>query len=200
MTAGRSAGVEVHDLQIRTLRPPPWGELEPLIAESEREGFRLLARLRREHGPVRAGAARGTHPPRVRRAVAPAARQGAQARGGAGRGGASALPRAHAGHGHGGRRPGSTKRSASRWWRGIRTTRIARGSPDRRDAASVHVAIGSRGCSARRADPHPSTASGSCGAPAPAVDMPSSDTSTSSSGLGMVPRPSSRSNSLTITR
>lgn len=37
------------DHEIRALRPPPWAELEPLIAESEREGFRFLARLRTEH-------------------------------------------------------------------------------------------------------------------------------------------------------
>jgi GNAT superfamily N-acetyltransferase len=37
------------DHEIRALRPPPWDALEPLIAESEREGFRFLARLRREH-------------------------------------------------------------------------------------------------------------------------------------------------------
>jgi GNAT superfamily N-acetyltransferase len=36
------------DLQIRALRPPPWEALEPLIAESEREGFRFLTRLRAE--------------------------------------------------------------------------------------------------------------------------------------------------------
>lgn len=37
------------DLEVRALRPPPWGGLEPLMAESEREGFRFLARLRAEH-------------------------------------------------------------------------------------------------------------------------------------------------------
>ena len=33
---------------VRALLPPPWPEIEPLIRESEREGFRFLARLRRE--------------------------------------------------------------------------------------------------------------------------------------------------------
>lgn len=41
--------MDVDDLEVRALRPPPWGELEPLIAESGRDGFRFLARLRREH-------------------------------------------------------------------------------------------------------------------------------------------------------
>jgi GNAT superfamily N-acetyltransferase len=31
-----------------SLLPPPWPELAPLVAESEREGFRFLARLVRE--------------------------------------------------------------------------------------------------------------------------------------------------------
>jgi GNAT superfamily N-acetyltransferase len=39
----------MEEFEIRPLRPPPWTALEPLIAESEREGFRFLARLRREH-------------------------------------------------------------------------------------------------------------------------------------------------------
>lgn len=34
---------------VRTLLPPSWPEIEPLIRESEREGFRFLARLRREY-------------------------------------------------------------------------------------------------------------------------------------------------------
>lgn len=34
---------------VRTLLPPPWPVLEPLIRASEREGFRFLARLRREY-------------------------------------------------------------------------------------------------------------------------------------------------------
>lgn len=34
---------------VRTLPPPPWPKIEPLIRESEREGFRFLARLRREY-------------------------------------------------------------------------------------------------------------------------------------------------------
>jgi GNAT superfamily N-acetyltransferase len=33
---------------VRTLLPPPWPKIEPLIRESEREGFRFLARLRRD--------------------------------------------------------------------------------------------------------------------------------------------------------
>ena len=36
-------------LAVRTLLPPPWPDIEPLIAESEAEGFRFLARLRREY-------------------------------------------------------------------------------------------------------------------------------------------------------
>lgn len=32
-----------------SLLPPPWPRIEPLIGESEREGFRFLARLRREY-------------------------------------------------------------------------------------------------------------------------------------------------------
>lgn len=36
------------DLAIRSLLPPPWPDLAPLVEESEREGFRFLARLRRE--------------------------------------------------------------------------------------------------------------------------------------------------------
>ncbi len=35
-------------LSIRSLLPPPWPDLAPLVAESEREGFRFLARLVRE--------------------------------------------------------------------------------------------------------------------------------------------------------
>ncbi len=35
-------------LAVRSLLPPPWPELAPLVDESEREGFRFLARLRRE--------------------------------------------------------------------------------------------------------------------------------------------------------
>lgn len=42
-------------IAILPLAPPDWGEVEPLIAESEREGFRFLARLRAEHA---SGAAR----------------------------------------------------------------------------------------------------------------------------------------------
>lgn len=37
-------------LAIRSLLPPPWPDLGPLVEESEREGFRFLARLRRELG------------------------------------------------------------------------------------------------------------------------------------------------------
>jgi GNAT superfamily N-acetyltransferase len=33
---------------VRSLLPPPWAEFAPLVAESEREGFRFLARLVRE--------------------------------------------------------------------------------------------------------------------------------------------------------
>lgn len=36
------------EMAIRSLLPPPWPDLAPLVAESEREGFRFLARLRRE--------------------------------------------------------------------------------------------------------------------------------------------------------
>ena len=36
-------------MRIRPLAPPPWDALEPLIAESEAEGFRFLRRLRDEH-------------------------------------------------------------------------------------------------------------------------------------------------------
>lgn len=36
------------DLPIRSLLPPPWPDLAPLVEESEREGFRFLARLRRD--------------------------------------------------------------------------------------------------------------------------------------------------------
>ncbi|MEW5928634.1 MAG: GNAT family N-acetyltransferase [Gemmatimonadota bacterium] len=35
-------------LAIRTLLPPPWADLAPLVEESEREGFGFLVRLRRE--------------------------------------------------------------------------------------------------------------------------------------------------------
>lgn len=35
-------------LDVRSLPPPPWPELAPLARASEREGFRFLARLRRE--------------------------------------------------------------------------------------------------------------------------------------------------------
>ena len=35
-------------LAVRSLLPPPWADLAPLVEESEREGFRFLARLRRE--------------------------------------------------------------------------------------------------------------------------------------------------------
>lgn len=42
-------------MAIVTLAPPDWREVEPLIAESQREGFRFLARLRAEHA---SGAAR----------------------------------------------------------------------------------------------------------------------------------------------
>ncbi|MET0395751.1 MAG: GNAT family N-acetyltransferase [Longimicrobiaceae bacterium] len=35
-------------LAVRSLLPPPWPELAPLVKQSEREGFRFLARLRRE--------------------------------------------------------------------------------------------------------------------------------------------------------
>lgn len=45
--AGRHATMK--DFEIRPLRIPPWTALEPLVAESGREGFRFLARLRREH-------------------------------------------------------------------------------------------------------------------------------------------------------
>lgn len=41
------------DHEIRALRPPPWAELEPLIAESEREGFRFLAGCGPSTRPVR---------------------------------------------------------------------------------------------------------------------------------------------------
>ncbi len=45
----RSAAPRVSDdLAIRSLLPPPWRDLAPLVEESEREGFRFLARLRRE--------------------------------------------------------------------------------------------------------------------------------------------------------
>lgn len=42
-------------IEIAPLTPADWRELEPLIAESEQEGFRFLARLRAEHasGAVR---------------------------------------------------------------------------------------------------------------------------------------------------
>ena len=36
------------ELDIHPLNPPHWPALEPLIAESEREGFRFLVRLRDE--------------------------------------------------------------------------------------------------------------------------------------------------------
>ncbi len=36
------------EMAIRSLLPPPWPDLAPLVAESEREGFRFLARLVRE--------------------------------------------------------------------------------------------------------------------------------------------------------
>jgi hypothetical protein len=36
------------ELAIRSLLPPPWADLAPLVEESEREGFRFLARLRQE--------------------------------------------------------------------------------------------------------------------------------------------------------
>jgi len=35
-------------LAVGSLLPPPWPELAPLVGESEREGFRFLARLRQE--------------------------------------------------------------------------------------------------------------------------------------------------------
>ena len=35
-------------LAIRSLLPPPWADLAPLVEESEREGFCFLARLRRD--------------------------------------------------------------------------------------------------------------------------------------------------------
>jgi GNAT superfamily N-acetyltransferase len=35
-------------LSVRSLLPPPWPELAPVIEESEGEGFRFLVRLRRE--------------------------------------------------------------------------------------------------------------------------------------------------------
>lgn len=35
-------------LAVRSLLPPPWPELAPLVEESQREGFRFLVRLRRE--------------------------------------------------------------------------------------------------------------------------------------------------------
>jgi GNAT superfamily N-acetyltransferase len=54
--------VSVDELRITPLRPPPWRDLEPLIAESEREGFAFLARLRREHA---SGAARFDAPGEV---------------------------------------------------------------------------------------------------------------------------------------
>ena len=37
-----------YPLSIRSLLPPPWPDLAPLVGESEREGFRFLARLVRE--------------------------------------------------------------------------------------------------------------------------------------------------------
>jgi GNAT superfamily N-acetyltransferase len=42
-------------MTVVSLSSPDWREVEPLIAESEREGFRFLARLRAEHA---SGAAR----------------------------------------------------------------------------------------------------------------------------------------------
>jgi hypothetical protein len=39
---------------VRALLPPPWDALAPLIAESEAEGFRHLARLRDEYAGGRA--------------------------------------------------------------------------------------------------------------------------------------------------
>jgi GNAT superfamily N-acetyltransferase len=35
--------------ELRTLRRPSWREMEPLIEQSRREGFRFLERLRREY-------------------------------------------------------------------------------------------------------------------------------------------------------
>ncbi|HEX5724646.1 MAG TPA: GNAT family N-acetyltransferase [Longimicrobiaceae bacterium] len=49
-------------LAVRPLAPPPWAEIEPLIAESAGEGFRFLARLRDEH---RSGAVRFDGPGEV---------------------------------------------------------------------------------------------------------------------------------------
>lgn len=60
--AGTQQALGMDDLEIRALRPPPWDELEPLVAESEREGFRFLARLRRAHA---SGAARFEGPGEV---------------------------------------------------------------------------------------------------------------------------------------
>lgn len=35
-------------LSVRSLLPPPWADLAPLVEESERDGFGFLVRLRRE--------------------------------------------------------------------------------------------------------------------------------------------------------
>ncbi len=46
-TSEQDQGAPV-ELTIRSLIPPPWPSLAPLIEESQREGFRFLVRLRAE--------------------------------------------------------------------------------------------------------------------------------------------------------